>query len=138
VSASSGANAIPVVAAVVVRDGHVLLCQRHDGEHLPLLWEFPGGKIDPGETPREALARELDEELGVRSEVGDQVAEILHRYPEKTVWLRFFRASIVGEPRPIVHRAIEWVALERASEYPAPPPNARVIERLVRGELQIH
>lgn len=130
--------AIPVVAAVVVRDGRVLLCQRHDGEHLPLLWEFPGGKIDPGETPREALVRELDEELGVRSEVGEQVADIVHTYPEKTVWLRFFRVSIAGEPNPLVHRAIEWVSLDRLVEYPAPPPNARVIERLISGELLIH
>lgn len=130
--------AIPVVAAVVARGERVLLCQRHDGEHLPLLWEFPGGKIDPGETPEEALARELREELGVAARVGAQVADILHQYPEKTVHLRFYRAHIEGEPVPHVHRAIEWVALGRLGDYPAPPPNARVIRRLISGELQIH
>lgn len=130
--------AIPVVAAVVVRGERVLLCQRHDGEHLPLLWEFPGGKIDPGETPEEALVRELREELGVAAKVGAEVADILHHYPEKTVRLRFYRAHIEGEPTPHVHRAIEWVPLGELSEYAAPPPNGRVIQRLISGELQIH
>ena len=128
---------IPVVAAVVVRDGRVLLCQRHDGEHLPLKWEFPGGKIDPGERPEEALRRELLEELDVEATIGDQVAEVRHTYPEKRVWIRFYRAEINGEPRPLVHRRLDWVAFDSLGDYDAPPPNARVIAALLRGELLI-
>lgn len=131
-------NPIPVVAAVVSRRGRVLLCQRRDGEHLPLLWEFPGGKVDPGEGPGEALERELREELGVGSKIGGRVAEVFHTYPSKRVWIRFYRAAIVGQPEPIVHRAVEWVATGRLHRYRVPPPNRVVIEGIRRGELAIH
>jgi len=137
-SSQSTSDPIAVVAAVVVREGKLLLCQRPDGDHLPLLWEFPGGKIDAGETPEEALARELDEELGVVATVGPQVAEVLHTYPEKRVWIRFYRATIEGEPSPLIHERVEWVALGSIGDYPAPPPNAEVIGRIVRGELPLH
>lgn len=129
---------IPVVAAVVCRNGRVLLCQRHEEPHLPLKWEFPGGKIDPGESPVQALRRELEEELGVDAEVGDQVDEVFHSYPEKNVWLRFFRAHILGEPRPLVHRELAWVRPENMGSFEVPPPNAVVVARLLRGELAIH
>ena len=137
-SASGRRAPIPVVAAVVAREGTVLLCQRHDGPHLPLLWEFPGGKIDPGETPRQALERELREELDVAARVGRQVAEVFHTYPEKRVWLRFFRASIAGTPCARVHRRLEWVPLAALSRYEVPPANALVVRRLISGELSIH
>lgn len=129
---------IPVVAAVVFRRGRVLLCQRGDGDHLPLLWEFPGGKIDPGESAVEALVRELDEELGVHASIGDQVAEVFHRYPQKRVWLRFFRARIDGDPQPLVHRRLRWLEPARLGELEVPPANAVVVERLLSGELHIH
>lgn len=131
-------TAIEVVAAVVEARGRVLLCQRHDGEHLPLLWEFPGGKIDPGESPRQALARELREELGVDAELGALVGDVSHSYPEKRVRLRFFRAEIVGEPRAIVHRRLAWVPLRELDRYQVPPPNAVIVRRLVSGELDLH
>lgn len=134
----TGQAPIAVVAALVGRSGRVLLCQRHDGDHLPLLWEFPGGKIDPGETPEEALARELDEELAVSARIGEQVAEVFHSYPEKRVWLRFYRAWIEGEPRAVIHRALAWAKLTELTRFPVPPPNAVVVDRLRRGELHIH
>jgi len=137
-TSQAAGDPIAVVAAVVMRDGKLLLCQRPDGDHLPLLWEFPGGKIDPGETPEEALARELAEELGVVATVGHQVAEVLHTYPEKRVWIRFFLTTIEGEPSPLIHERVEWVALDAVDGYPAPPPNAEVIDRIVRGELRLH
>jgi len=74
----------------------------------------------------------------VRAVIGERVAEIFHSYPEKKVWIRFYRATFEGLPSANVHRALEWVPLARLPEYPAPPPNARVIDRLVRGELHIH
>lgn len=127
---------IPVVAAVVVRDRRLLLCQRHDGPHLPLLWEFPGGKVDQDETPVEALARELDEELGVLSEVGPLFSEVRHRYPEKSVWIRFYATAIRGRPRPRVHRRIRWIGEEELDDYDVPPANTSVLRRLRREGLE--
>ena len=86
---SGKAGIIEVVAAVIYRTETVLLCQRHDGSHLPLMWEFPGGKVDPGESPQSALKRELTEELDVDAEIGSQVADVEHHYSEKSVRIRF-------------------------------------------------
>lgn len=134
----AGGEYIPVVAGIAVRHERLLLCQRHEEAHLPLLWEFPGGKIDPGESPPEALVRELDEELGVDATVHEEVAQVFHTYPEKKVWLRFFRVRLRGDPRPLVHRRVLWVPLENLGEFAVPPPNAVIVRRLLSGELHIH
>lgn len=125
---------IEVVAAVVTIDGSVLLCQRHDGPHLPLLWEFPGGKVDPGETPQAALTRELREELDVAAWIGQLIAEVEHHYPEKSVRIRFFSAEIEGSPRSLVHRAVRWIDIADLGDYDVPPANQSVVERLRRTE----
>lgn len=127
---------IEVVAAVVLDDGGVLLCQRPDGPHLPLMWEFPGGKIDPGESPEQALARELREELGVAAAIGEQVAEIEHHYPEKSVRIRFFRADIEGDPHPFVHRQLRWVGLAELARYEVPPANRSVVRMVADGTVR--
>jgi len=124
-------DTIEVVAAVVSSDDLVLLCQRHDGPHLPLLWEFPGGKIDCGETPPAALERELSEELDVAADIGPELACVRHGYPEKRVRIRFFAALIRGEPRPVVHREIRWVPVSALSEYEVPPANQAVVDMLI-------
>src|SRR5271165_6724396 len=80
-----------VVAALILQDGKVLVCQRTRHQTMPLKWEFPGGKIEEGEQPRDALRRELDEELGIDASIGDEVSRICHRYPNgASVELRFF------------------------------------------------
>lgn len=90
-----------VSAAVLIEDGRVLLTQRKRGTHLEGLWEFPGGKVEPGEDPREALSRELKEEVGIDAAVGDVVDVTFHRYAEKSVLLLFFRAErLEGSPMP--------------------------------------
>lgn len=126
---------IAVVAAVITVNQRLLLCQRQDGPHLPLLWEFPGGKVDPGEGPEEALARELLEELGVSSCIGPQVHEVRHTYPEKRVWIRFYAASIAGAPQPHVHRDVRWVAVPDLPSFEVPPPNAEVVRHILSSGI---
>src|ERR1700720_4541019 len=80
-----------VVAAVIEQDGKLLVCQRTRHQTMPLKWEFPGGKIEEGEQPRDALRRELDEELGIDAKIGEEVSRIVHEYPGGgSVELRFF------------------------------------------------
>ena len=80
-----------VVAALIVKDDLLLACQRTRHQAMPLKWEFPGGKIEEGEQPRDAMRRELEEELGIEADVGSEVARIVHQYPGgSSVELRFF------------------------------------------------
>ncbi len=103
--------ALDVVCAAIVLDGAVLLAQRPAGKERALEWEFPGGKIEPGETPQEALERELQEELGIRVQVGECFATVLHDYADRSIRLRaFWTALRSGEPAPLECQAIAWIA----------------------------
>ncbi|MCD6339955.1 MAG: (deoxy)nucleoside triphosphate pyrophosphohydrolase [Verrucomicrobia bacterium] len=127
----SSSSPIPVAAALIFRDGRLLLAQRPPGGSLAGLWEFPGGKVEPGESFEACLVRELEEELGVRAEAGPCVAEVVHRYPERTVRIRFFRCRLLrGSPRPIGCRALKWIGPEELEAYPTPPADRVVIEKL--------
>ncbi len=128
-----GAGIIDVVAAVIYRGETVLLCQRHDGRHLPLTWEFPGGKIDAGESPQAALRRELSEELAVGSAIGRQIADVEHHYPDKSVRIRFVLADIDEEPRAVVHREVRWIALDELAAYAVPAANESVVRMIGEG-----
>lgn len=128
-----------VAAAVVIREGRVLLSQRKGGSHLAGAWEFPGGKVEAGEDPKAALARELEEELGVQATVGDIVEVTFHRYDEadKSVLLLFYEASLApGSPEP---RAVDVADVTWADETflePAKFPPADVdVLRKVRARL---
>jgi len=100
-----------VVAALISKDGMILACQRTRHQVMPLKWEFPGGKIEEGEQPRDALRRELEEELGIEAAIGDEVARIIHEYPGGgSVELRFFDVrSYKGELENRIFREIRWV-----------------------------
>lgn len=101
---------IPVVGAVMVRDGLVLCARRGAGKHMAGLWEFPGGKVEPGETAERALVREIEEELGCRVAVGDLIVTATHVYAEKSIALSTYRCTLVdGEPVPIEHAEIAWI-----------------------------
>ena len=116
---------------MVFRGGKLLIAQRLAGSHLGGLWEFPGGKRQPGETWEECLARELIEELGASVKVGSVFEEVVHVYPEKTVRLRFFVCSwLSGEPRPLECANVAWVTREQLAHYEFPPADARLLERL--------
>ena len=119
-----------VVAAVIERAGKIMLCQRRPEVHNGLKWEFPGGKIEPGESPEEALARELREELAVEAKVGRIVDAVLHRYPDRDVLLLFYRCTLEdGEPSPRDCRAIAWAAPEALSGYDLAEADRRFVER---------
>lgn len=100
---------ITVVAAVVERDGHFLVTRRQDGVHLAGMWEFPGGKIDAGETHAAALRRELLEELDTDASVGELVLETTHDYGDVVVQLFFYACELTGAPRPRLGQDMRWV-----------------------------
>ena len=102
---------------MIVRDGSVLVCQRAGGKHLAGQWEFPGGKVEDGEDFPAALAREIEEELGCRVAVGEELAAVEHHYPELAIRLRPFICEIAdGEPEAREHAAVAWVRPEQLGE----------------------
>lgn len=122
---------LAVSAALVFHAGRLLITQRRAGDHLGGLWEFPGGKIEPGETAEACLRRELQEELGIEVIVGERVAEIAHDYPERRVHLQFFRCQLSrGEPVPLSCAALAWVTLDELARYEFPAADAALLDRL--------
>ena len=108
-----------VVAALLERDGGVLIAQRRpDGPH-PLKWEFPGGKVEPGETPHSALVRELREELAIDVEGASEVSRYEYQYPGRSpILLVFYRVErFTGEPRNLVFERIEWTPRASLTKY---------------------
>ena len=106
-------NPTVVVAAVLVKDGRLLVAQRKPDASQALKWEFPGGKIEPGETPEAALSRELLEDLGIVTETGRIYDAKLHAYPEKTVLILFYKTRLIaGEAHALDANAFRWVTAE--------------------------
>jgi len=108
-----------VVAAVIERDGRVLIGQRKATGHHALKWEFPGGKVEPGETPEAALARELREELEIRAHIGTEITRYEYQYPGRSpILLIFYRVTdFLGEPRNLDFAHVEWAAREKLQDY---------------------
>ena len=108
-----------IVAAVIVRGEKVLICQRADNTSFPLKWEFPGGKVEDGEEPREALQRELVEELAIDAEIGDEILAYDFTYPNGvTVNLQFYLVkNFVPDPMNLEFNAIAWVSIEDLDAY---------------------
>jgi len=122
---------IEVAAGLVFRDGKLLITQRHAGAHLGGLWEFPGGKREPGETFEQCLVREIREELGIEIEVGEILESLAHAYPEKTVHLKFYRCRWKQrEPRAVDCLAFKWVSAAELGDYEFPAADARLLARL--------
>ncbi|MFZ5817576.1 MAG: (deoxy)nucleoside triphosphate pyrophosphohydrolase [Bacillota bacterium] len=126
---------VDVVGAVIVNGaGEVLCAQRSDRMAQPGLWEFPGGKIEPGESPAQCLRREIREELHCEIEVGELIADITHPYPEITVRLLTYRARLVGgTPTPTEHARLAWVPVAELARLPWAPADIPTVERLQRG-----
>lgn len=120
-----------VSAGVVLRDGRVMICRRKPEVHNGLKWEFPGGKLEAGETPEETLARELKEELDIEVDVSRICDAVLYNYPEKTVLVLFYLCAIrEGEPWPLDCDAVNWATPEELSDYNFSGADAEFVRRL--------
>ena len=122
-----------VAAAIIVERGCVLLTQRKRGSHLEGMWEFPGGKVEAGEDPKDALARELREELGIDADVGDIVEVTFHTYETKSVLLLFYRATRRAgspEPRALDVAAFDWADPAALDPAKFPPADVAVLRKV--------
>jgi len=126
-----------VAAGLIVERGRLLICQRTRHQSMPLKWEFPGGKIETGEQPRDALRRELDEELGIDAVVGDEVARLRHTYRRGgTVELRFFLvAEFAGEIDNRIFRDVRWVSRKELPGYDFLEADAELVRDLAAGKV---
>ncbi len=125
-----------MVAGLIFRHGRLLITQRRAGDHLGGLWEFPGGKLEAGETAAEGLCRELREELGIEVRVGARLALVEHRYPERNVRLEFFRCTLLrGEPQPLGCQATAWVTAAELAHYEFPAADAQLLAQLRSSPL---
>ncbi len=123
---------ITVVGAMIERDGKYLITQRKPTATLPLLWEFPGGRVEPGETDAQALARELREEMDLVVEVDDQVMHVQHSYPDYDIDFRVYRCRITGgEIRHLRVHDHRWVAPADLDDYEFPPADQKTFEQLL-------
>ena len=120
-----------VVAALIWRDGRFLACQRPAHKTRGLLWEFVGGKVEPGETRVQALIRECQEELAVTLEVGEIYMEVDHVYPDMTVHLVLFHATLGNqEPAMLEHNDIRWITPSQIPEYDFCPADVDILAKL--------
>jgi mutator protein MutT/uracil-DNA glycosylase family 4 len=133
-AARAGFPVVEVTAAIVERAGRFLVTRRDPRKHLGGLWEFPGGKREPGESLEDCLRRELDEELGIRVRVDGRTAIVPWAYPERRVLLHFFRCRLAGGlVRPREGQACRWVTRSELAALPMPPADAEVVASLVAG-----
>lgn len=126
-----------LVSAGIIRDemGKILICQRGGGGSCAFLWEFPGGKQEPGETAADCLVRECMEELGVKIKVLGLLEEGSYQYPGVKIAFSFFEAKILsGMPRKIVHQDILWVKPAELLKYPFCPADKEIVARLAQNQ----
>ena len=121
-----------VVAALIWQGEKFMICQRPEHKARGLLWEFVGGKVESGETKEEALVRECKEELAVIVDVSDVFMEVVHEYPDITVHLTLFNASIaVGVPQKLEHNDIKWITPREIPMFDFCPADKEILERII-------
>lgn len=126
-----------VVAALIVKDDKVLVCQRTRHQTMPLKWEFPGGKIETGEQPRDALRRELDEELGIDATIGEEVMRLRHQYKTgNSVELRFYVVrKYAGTIENRIFREIRWAARSELPTFDFLEADVKLVKDLAEGKI---
>jgi 8-oxo-dGTP diphosphatase len=130
-------NGVLVVAAIIERDGKILIGQRRAGDWNEFKWEFPGGKVNAHESPRDALARELQEELDIRAEIGMEITRYGYQYPGRPpIELIFFRVTFFeGEPRNLAFHDIRWEQPRKFTRYEFLDGDVDFVRRIARGEF---
>ena len=124
---------IEVVAALIWKGDKFMICQRPEHKTRGLLWEFVGGKVEQGETKEEALIRECKEELNVLLSVGDVFMDVVHEYPDLTVHLTLFNATIAeGEPQKLEHNDIQWITSSEIPNYDFCPADKEILVRIIK------
>jgi 8-oxo-dGTP diphosphatase len=126
-----------VVAALIIKDGKILVCQRTRHQVMPLKWEFPGGKIESGEQPRDALRRELDEELGIDARIGEEVARIQHNYKGGgAVELRFYVVhEYEGEIENRIFKDVQWAERKDLPDFDFLEADLGLVKDLADGKI---
>jgi 8-oxo-dGTP diphosphatase len=126
-----------VVAALIVKDDKILVCQRTRHQSMPLKWEFPGGKIETGEQPRDALRRELDEELGIDATIGEEVMRMRHEYKTgNSVELRFYVVrEYAGSIENRIFREIRWAKREELPSFDFLDADVKLVKELAEGKI---
>ena len=120
-----------VVAALIWNQKRFMICQRPTHKARGLLWEFVGGKVEPGETREQALIRECQEELAVTLDVGEAFLDVTHAYPDLTVHLTLFHAALrEGVPRKLEHEDILWINVDEIDQYAFCPADVEILRRL--------
>ena len=126
-------NMTEVVAALIWKNNKFMICQRPANKARALLWEFVGGKVELGETKEHALIRECKEELNVLISVGDVFMDVVHAYPDLTVHLTLFNASIVeGEPQKLEHNDIQWITPSEIRNYDFCPADEEILKEITK------
>ena len=126
-------NITQVVAALIWEGDRFMICQRPAHKTRGLLWEFVGGKVEPGEEKKQALIRECREELGVTVAVDDVFMQVLHAYPDMTVDLTLYHARIArGEPQKLEHNDIRWIRPDQIGQYDFCPADEEILECIIR------
>ena len=124
---------VEVVAALVWDKDRFMICQRPAHKARALLWEFVGGKVEPGETKEQALIREYQEELAITLNVGDVFMDVVHKYPDINIHLTLFNATIAeGVPQLIEHNDIKWILPEEIPNYDFCPADEEILDVIIR------
>lgn len=124
---------VEVVAALIWDDDKFMICQRPAHKARAFLWEFVGGKVEPGETKEQALIRECREELAVTLSVGKIFMDVVHEYPDITVHLTLYNATIAdGIPKKMEHNDIKWITPNKISQYEFCPADKEILERIIK------